>query len=303
LSFTWFREERNRQLLVASKEILSSASRYLTSLDPGLVWSVALVAAVAYAVRSARRSGLDPRSMYWAVASATFGGLFGGHLLSLFVHGWQGPYSILEFWQGGQSFYGALLGGGLAGGIYFHYRKLPVLAYSDAGMPALALGYSLGRIGCFLNGDDYGTLSHLPWAVVYAPGKEAYSDHMARGWINSSAASSLPIHPAQLYASIFGLSLFVLLAHWQPRKVGSRFCAFLITYGIARFCFEQWLRGDFRAVVGALSLPQAFSVLFVMAGAGIWFGLCQTRTREVPSLVNGASTGITLRESILGGDA
>jgi phosphatidylglycerol:prolipoprotein diacylglycerol transferase len=144
-----------------------------------------------------------------------------------------------------------------------------VLAYSDAGMPALALGYSIGRIGCFLNGDDYGTLTNVPWAVVYPPSTPAYSDHMARGWINSGAPSSLPIHPVQLYASALGLGLFLLLALWRPRKVGSRFCAFLIVYGIARFCFEQWFRGDFRAVVGPFSLPQAFSVLFDDGGSDL----------------------------------
>jgi phosphatidylglycerol:prolipoprotein diacylglycerol transferase len=289
--------------LAAIVRQLSAASRFLTSLDPGLVWSIGMVAAFAYAVRSTRRSGLDPRGMYWAVVSATLGGLFSGHLLSLFVHGWQGPYSLLQFWQGGKSWYGGLLGGGLAAGLYFHYRKLPVLAYSDAGMPALALGYSIGRIGCFLNGDDYGTLTNVPWAVVYPPSTPAYSDHMARGWINSGAPSSLPIHPVQLYASALGLGLFLLLALWRPRKVGSRFCAFLIVYGIARFCFEQWFRGDFRAVVGPFSLPQAFSVLFVMTGAAIWVGMCQTKPKEVKFSVSCVSGGMAVREPILGGDA
>jgi phosphatidylglycerol:prolipoprotein diacylglycerol transferase len=290
-------------MLIGSQELLSFASRYQTSLDPGLVWSAGLMAAAAYAVRSARRSGLDPRAMYWAVASATLGGLFGGHLLDLFVHGWQGPYSILEFWQGGKSWYGGLLAGGFAAGLYFHFRKLPVLAYADAGMPALALGYSIGRIGCFLNGDDYGTLSHVPWAVAYPPGTLAHSDHMARGWINSGATSSLPIHPVQLYASVLGLGLLLLLAHWRPRQVGSRFCAFLIVYGTARFCFEQWFRGDFRAVFGPFSLPQAFSVLFVMTGAAIWIGMCQSAPKEVKSSLSGVSGGMAVREPILGGDA
>jgi phosphatidylglycerol:prolipoprotein diacylglycerol transferase len=290
-------------MLIGGQELLSSASRYQTSLDPGLVWSVGLVAAAAYAVRSARRTGLDPRSMYWAVVSAMLGGLFGGHLLDLFVHGWQGPFSILEFWQGGKSWYGGLLGGGVAAGLYFHFRKLPVLAYSDAGMPALALGYSIGRIGCFLNGDDYGTLSHVPWAVVYPPSTPAYSDHMARGWINSGATSSLPIHPVQLYASGLGLVLFLLLTHWRPRKVGSRFCAFLIVYGTTRFCFEQWFRGDFRAVIGPFSLPQAFSVLFVMTGVATWMGMGQTESREVTSSASGVSRGMAVREPVPGGDA
>jgi phosphatidylglycerol:prolipoprotein diacylglycerol transferase len=259
--------------LVVVEAWLLSASRYLTSLDPGLVWSAALLVALAYSVRSARRSGLDSRSMYWAVTCAILGGLWGGNLLGLLVHGWQGgPLALLNFWQGGKSWYGGALVGGLAGGLFFHYRKLPVLAYADASMPAVALGYSVGRLGCFLNGDDFGTLSHLPWAVTYPPGTEAYSDHLIRGWITSDAAASLPIHPVQLYASLLGLCLFVVLANWRPRQIGDRLCAFLVLYGAARFCMEQWLRGDFRAVLGPLSLPQVFSLLFVVIGAAIWFG-------------------------------
>jgi phosphatidylglycerol:prolipoprotein diacylglycerol transferase len=257
--------------LVLIQHLLSSASRYLAGLDPGLVWSVALLAALMYAVRSARQSGLDPRSMYWAVTCAVLGGLFGGHLLDLFVHGWQGgPLAMFQFWQGGKSHYGGLIGGGIAGGLFFHYRRLPVLAYADAAMPALALGYSVGRLGCFLNGDDYGALTNLPWSVVYPTGAEAYADHLARGWISAGAMWSQPIHPVQLYASLQGLCLFVLLAHWRPRRIGSRFCAYVVLYGTARF-FMELLRGDFRAVLGPFSLPQLFSMLFVVTGAAIWF--------------------------------
>lgn len=261
-------------MIAVLETALSAASRYLSALDPGLVWCAALLAALAYAVRSARRSGLDSRSMYWAVTCAILGGLWGGNLLGLIVHGWQGgPLALLNFWQGGKSWYGGLLGGGLAGGLFFHYRKLPVLAYADASMPAVALGYSVGRLGCLLNGDDYGTLSHLPWAVAYPPGTEAHADHLVRGWINAGAASSLPVHPVQLYASLLGLCLFVLLANWRPRRIGSRFCTFLVLYGTARFFMEQWLRGDFRAVLGPFSLPQVFSLLFVVTGTATWFGM------------------------------
>jgi phosphatidylglycerol---prolipoprotein diacylglyceryl transferase len=252
---------------------LSSASRFLANLDPEFVWAAALLTALAYSVRSARRSGLDPRNMYWAVVFAILGGLWGGHLLGLFVHGWGGgPLALFQFWQGGKSYYGGLLGGGIAGGLFFHYRKLPVRAYADASMPALALGYAIGRLGCFLNGDDYGTVSRVPWAVVYPSGTEAHAAHVARGWIGPGAAWSLPVHPVQLYASLLGLCLFTWLASWRPTRAGSRFCAFVISYGVARFIME-WLRGDFRAVLGPLSLPQVFSLLFVFTGLGVWLVL------------------------------
>jgi len=248
-----------------------SAPPYLTSLSPGLVWSVAILSALIYAVRSAWRSGLDARAMYWAVVCSMLTGLWGAHLLSLLVHGWSGGVlDLFRFVQGGKSLYGGLLVGGLAAGLYFHFRKLPVLAYADASMPALALGYAVGRIGCFLNGDDYGTLTHVRWAVVYPPGTEAYQAHLARGWISPGDSWSLSIHPVQLYASLLGLALFILLANWHPRLPGTRFCAYLVLYGVGRFLME-YLRGDFRSVLGPLSLPQVFSAGFVLVGAVVWF--------------------------------
>ena len=251
------------------------------SLDPGYAWCAALAAAIAYAVRSARQSGLDPRSMYWAATCSILGGLWGGNLLGLFVHGWTGPMALLTIWDGGKSWYGGALVGGLVGGAFFHIRKLPVLAYADAAVPAVALGYSIGRIGCFLNGDDFGTLSHLPWAVSYPPGSEAYSDHLVRGWITPEASISLSVHPVQLYASLLGLMLFVLLSHWRPGRDGVRLCAFVFLYGAARFCMEQWFRGDFRAVLGPLSLPQVFSLLFVAGAIALWYGRVRVAERLV----------------------
>ena len=209
--------------------------------------------------------------MYWAVVCSILVGFWGAHLLSLLVHGWSGGVlALFQFVPGGKSLYGGLLAGGIAAGLYFHVRKLPVLAYADASMPALALGYAVGRIGCFLNGDDYGTLTSVPWAVVYPPGTEAYHAHLAHGWISAGDPWSLAIHPVQLYASFLGLALFFVLAKQRSAPSGSRFCAYLVLYGIGRFCME-YLRGDFRAVLGPFSLPQLFSVAFVLVGTGVWF--------------------------------
>ena len=258
------------------------ASPQLAIVSPGVVWSVALLAASAYAVYSASRSGLDARAMYWAVVCALLPGLWGAHLLSLLVHGWSGgPLALFQFVEGGKSLYGGLFLGGFAAGFYFHKRKLPVLAYADASIPGVALGYAIGRVGCFLNGDDYGTLARVRWAVVYPPGTEAYQAHLDHGWISAADAWSLPIHPVQLYLSLFGFALFVLLASWRPVRLGGRLCAYLILYGIGRF-FMEFLRGDFRAVLGPLSLPQVFSVAFMLLGAGIFIQLKTTTSAHLP---------------------
>jgi phosphatidylglycerol:prolipoprotein diacylglycerol transferase len=253
-----------------SEELFFAAPRSLAGFDPGMVWAAALLAASAHAVYSAWRAGLSTRAMYWAVVCSLLGGLWGANLLSLLVHGWDGgPLAAFEFVPGGKSLFGGLFVGGFAGWLYFHYRKLPFLAYADAAVPSLAMGYAIGRLGCFLNGDDYGSLTHARWAVVFPPGTEAYQDHLNRAWISPADPWSLPIHPVQLYASLLGLVLFVLLANWRPKWEGGGLCTYLVLYGVGRFSLE-YFRGDFRRVLGPLSAPQLFSIFFMLAGVSIW---------------------------------
>jgi phosphatidylglycerol:prolipoprotein diacylglycerol transferase len=256
-----------------------SASWFPGSLDPGAVWATALVIALAYALLSARRDGLDQRAVYWAGALGILFGLWGGRLLGLAYYGVEGgPWDWLHFWSGGQAQYGNLIGGGLAVILFLKLRKLPVLTHLDSIAPSLALGISIGRIGCFVNGDDCGTVSHLPWAVQFPSGTEAYADHLTRGWIRATDALSLPVHPVQLYATLVWLGFFVVLVVYRPGRPGLRLALFACLQGIGRFV-EQYLRGDFQPVLGPLSLTQLISLFFIAMGVGVW--LSQRNKKQV----------------------
>jgi phosphatidylglycerol:prolipoprotein diacylglycerol transferase len=165
----------------------------------------------------------------------------------------------------GKSFCGGLVGGAIAAWVFLRFRRLSVAKYGDVLVTALALGYAIGRIGCFLNGCDYGVTTGLPWAVQYPAGSEAYSNHLARGWIPLGAPLSLPVHPVQLYAAVGGLVIFLVLWRWKAARPGQRICLFALFYGAYRFGVE-WLRGDFRPLLGPFSLPQLLG-LFLVAGA------------------------------------
>jgi phosphatidylglycerol:prolipoprotein diacylglycerol transferase len=196
-------------------------------------------------------------------------GLWGGHLLGFVYYGTDGrPWAWLRFWSGGRAEYGGLLAGMFAIAIYLRIRKLPFLRYGDSMVPAVALGVAIGRLGCFLNGDDFGTRTTLPWAVTFPPSTEAYAYHLTRGWIASNDPLSLPVHPVQLYALLFALTLFVFLARWCPGRTGLRFAAFLVIYGAGRFV-DQFFRGDFEPTLGPLSLTQLISLLLIAAGLGV----------------------------------
>ena len=91
--------------------------------------------------------------------------------------------------------------GGIAAGVWMMRRKrLPTLALLAAATPALAIGHAIGRIGCFLVGDDYGRPSSLPWAVAFPQGLPP---------------TTVPVHPTQLYEAAALVPLALLLVHWR----------------------------------------------------------------------------------------
>jgi len=137
--------------------MVQTMQQFLAALDPGYVWAAAMLGALAYTVRSARREELDLRIVYWAGVLAIVFGLWGGHLLGIVYYGTDGrPFAWLRFWSGGQAQFGGLIAGAIAVFLFLKARKISLLTYADAIVPAVALGVSLGRIGCFLNGDDLG---------------------------------------------------------------------------------------------------------------------------------------------------
>ncbi len=288
----WFIGRGQRGLMVTSRilELGQQVQSQLASLGPSLAWATALIAALAYATRAARRENLNARSMYWAGVLAIFGGLWGGHLLGIFYYGTDGhPWAWLCFWSGGEAQYGGLIAGTLAVLLFARLRRLSFVRFADTLAPAVALGVAIGRIGCFLNGDDFGSVSHLPWAVQFPPGTEAYTDHLMHGWITSADSWSLTVHPVQLYCTFIWLAIFVMLVRWRGGIPGQRFALFLIAHGTGRMV-EQIFRGDFQPVLGPLSLTQLISLVLVCSGLCIWLVLDRTSAGETAAQTNMALT-------------
>src|SRR5438270_400030 len=216
--------------------MLHTVQQFLIALDPGFVWAGAILGAMAYTVRAARREALDTRAVYWACMLGIVFGLWGGHLLGIIYYGTDGrPWAWLRFWSGGQAQYGGIIAGMIAVLLFLKVRKISLLSYADVIAPGVALGVAIGRIGCFLNGDDFGALSRLPWAIRFPPGTEAYYDHLTRGWITSADALSLPVHPVQLYATLAWLGFFAILVAYRPGRPGLRLALFAALHGAGRF--------------------------------------------------------------------
>ncbi len=238
------------------------------------MWIGGILSGVAVVIGAGNREGLDHRAAYWACTCALLGAFIGASLLGLYDYGEAGAsWNPLAR---GKSFCGGLIGGALAAAVYLLARRQSVARYGDVLVTGLALGYAIGRIGCFFNGCDFGVRTDLPWGIHYPPGTEPYADHLVRGWIQPEAASSLTVHPVQLYAALCGALIFCVLVRAKPTMPGLRLVQFALLYGVYRFPMEL-LRGDFKPFLGPLSVPQVVSLALLVAGAAGWWGLRSSR--------------------------
>jgi phosphatidylglycerol---prolipoprotein diacylglyceryl transferase len=256
--------------------------------EPSCIWAVALLVVLYVAIRHAWQGGLYPRVMYWAGMCGILGGLWGGHLFYVLAAPQElieSPFLVFRFIDGGKSIFGAFCGAGVFAWLYLRWQQAPFLAYADAALPAIALGYAVARLGCFLNGDDFGTPSDLPWTVQFPQGTAAFASHVAKGWIRDQDMRSLPVHPTQLYHAAAGLLLFLMLRRWWGKWPGSRLAMALASYGALRFIL-QLFRGDAAPVLGSLDRSQIVSFTFVLV-AGLWWlqkGRTLTRPQEAVPL-------------------
>jgi phosphatidylglycerol:prolipoprotein diacylglycerol transferase len=147
-----------------------------------------------------------------------------------------------------------LIGGVGAGLVYIVVRGWPIVPILAAATLALAFGHLIGRIGCFLVGDDYGRPTNLPWAVAFPEGLPP---------------TTTPVHPTQLYEAIGLGVLGWLLLRWRRSGVLDAIVLgrYLIGAGTLRFVIE-FIRVNER-VVGVFSVAHFASLAAVGAGTAL----------------------------------
>lgn len=256
----------------------------------GVMVLLGAAAGVALATYRARRSGID-RELIWSMAFWLFiGGMIGGRAFYV-VEYWHDKFRadsfretllrVLNFPEGGLVIYGAFIGGVIAVFGFIRKHGLPTLATFDLIAPSLMVGLALGRIGCFLNGCCYGGPTSLPWAVRFPAGSPPYADQATSGLIDAGAASSLPVHPAQLYSAITAALIGWVLWSYYPlrRRDGQVIGLMLALYPVSRF-LEEMIRTDEPAVFGTgLSISQNISLAVFVAGIGLLYYLSKQPRR------------------------
>jgi phosphatidylglycerol---prolipoprotein diacylglyceryl transferase len=229
----------------------------------GLMVILGFMAGVFLAAKLARERGLPGEAFVDGAIWMLFAGVAGARLLFIALN-WRtysaDPLEAAAIWRGGMSFHGGAVAGVLAGVLFMRRQKLPLLAMADAAAPAMALGYAVGRIGCFLNGCCYGGPTDLPWGLHFP---EAIDPHLL-------------YHPAQIYASIInlGLAAALVFAYRRPHRAGQVMALYAGGYSVYRFFIEAMRKGvTAEELALGLTGAQVFSLFAIIAAAVWWFWL------------------------------
>ncbi len=226
--------------------------------------------------REMKRLGYDRKIASDIVFAAAVGGILGAkiyYLLENFGRVVNDPIGMI-FSGAGLVFYGGLIGGTLGVTMVLRKANLPWLMFGDIVAPMLILGYGIGRIGCFLVGDDYGLPTHLPWGIPFENGLPPSTyDIFATyyPWIDLSGFEPgvLAVHPTQLYELVLALAIFGFL--WKKRlhikNTGGLFFTYLIFAGCERFLIEFIRTND--KYIAWFSGAQIISILII--GIGTYF--------------------------------
>lgn len=240
----------------------------------GLLLALAFLSAISLAARLAERDKISRQRTWDLGFVVVISALLGAKLLMISTdlgRYWSEPSRLisLEFWQAGGVFYGGLLGA-FIGSLLFSSRRgdIPFWKIADAAAPAIALGQTVGRLGCFAAGCDYGKPTTVAWAAIFT---SEYANRHVGVPLNT------PLHPTQLYEALLTLALFAALwvAHGRRRFAGQIFCFYLLFYATGRFGLE-YFRGDLdRGFLfdQLLSTSQFVSLLTLAAAVPLYWHL------------------------------
>ena len=214
------------------------------------------------------------------VFAAGLGGILGAKIYyAALYHDWS-----LLFDRSGLVWYGGFLLATVLVVWVVRRRRLPVAPTLDAALPALALGYGLGRIGCFLVGDDYGRPTDGPFGIVFPHGLPETTAGNLREIFGYSIPDSIPsdqliaVHPTQLYETAIALVIWRIgVALWKRGlRPGTTALVVMSLLALERFGVEFLRAKDDRFLHG-FTVAQLISVLVLLLLGFLWW-----RRRQEP---------------------
>ena len=191
------------------------------------------------------------------LSAGMMGVILGGRIGYVLFYGFDtfisNPLVLFKIWEGGMSFHGGLLGVVVALWVYANRTGRGFFSVTDFVVMGVPLGLACGRIGNFINAELPGRVSEVPWALIY-PG-----DVVAR-------------HPSSIYQMVAEGPLLLMFVWWFSRsadRAGQLSGAFLLGYGVLRFCTEFFRLPDAHlgfTALGWVTQGQILCVPMVLLG-------------------------------------
>jgi len=230
---------------------------YITGIALGWLYAIKIIEKLSLKKNyfSVKREQFDELITY-LVIGIVLGGRLGYVIFYNFKYYSENIVEVFKLWQGGMSFHGGLIGLIIAVYIYSKNSKTDFFKFTDIISCVAPIGIFLGRIANFINGELYGKVSTLPWAIIFP-----YTDNVAR-------------HPSQIYEAILeGFILFILLNYFAFKKkliIKSGYISglFLIFYSILRIIAEKFREPDVHIgyLFNYISMGTLLSLIIFFAG-------------------------------------
>jgi phosphatidylglycerol:prolipoprotein diacylglycerol transferase len=282
----------------------------------GVMLGMSLVVGWYLTLPLAEKDGLPRETMANCYVVTALAAIAGSRVLYIATN----PEEFKSIWDlfalrnGGLVAYGGFIGGLVGSWAFLAPKKIRLLAWADDAVPSLASGLLITRIGCYLFGCDFGkrlpedaprwikALGTFPhWAsgtLASGEGSPAYVRHLDvyRGTTMEADLvrmnTSFPVHPTQIYESLVGLLLLVLLL-WQRKYTrfrGQVFFLFVFAYGFMRFILELWRddveRGSYGPTLDAhVYIPLCLVLMSVAFVFGISLGIANERARSIARML------------------
>ena len=231
----------------------------------GFFIAIAFLISLKVVIYRAKKVGIEDEIIYDLSLIILISGIIGARILeglinfSFYIYN---PVEIFKIWKGGLVFYGGFVAAVLGVIIFIFKKRLNLGRIADLYAPVIALGHSIGRIGCFFAGCCYGKVSSSCLGITFS---NPYS----------LAPLGIRMHPVQLYSSVGNFIIFLFLLQIEKHKhyKGQIFLFYIISYAFFRF-FIEFFRGDERGpMLFGFSVFQMIAVLFLCLGLIVHYKL------------------------------
>lgn len=225
----------------------------------GLMYLIGFISSYLIVKREVKRRGLRVEKdflenlYFYLILGLLIGARLGYVLFYNLSYYIQNPLEVFALWQGGMSFHGGLIGVIVSAFVFSKLKKIDFFTLTDMLVVSAPVGLGLGRIGNFINGELYGRVTNVPWAMIFPEG------------------GPLPRHPSQLYeAALEGILLFLILWFLKDKfsRSGILSSLFLILYGSFRFFAEFFREPDPQIgyILGFFTMGQILCSIMVISG-------------------------------------